>query len=100
MDVPPDLRLALATELSSATLRALAGSVGELSARYRDEGTARARPLIRSEDDAAAYAAYRMPATFAAVFAALTALRTSAPDYRPSSLLDAGAGSGTASWAA
>jgi ribosomal protein RSM22 (predicted rRNA methylase) len=100
MDLPPDLRLALAAELASAKPKALAGRVGELSARYRDAEPERARPFVRSEQDAMAYAAYRLPATFAAVHATLTALRAAAPDLQPTSLLDIGAGPGTALWAA
>lgn len=100
MDLPHDLRMALAAELAAVTPHALARSVVELSARYRGAGDARDESPLRSDGDAAAYAAYRMPATFAAVRAALRALQASAPTLRPSSLLDAGAGPGTASWAA
>lgn len=98
MDLPPELRLALSAELGATTPKALKGRVAALSARYR--GAEREGPAVRSESDAAAYAAYRMPATFAAVHAALAALRAGAPDWQPSSLLDAGAGPGTALWAA
>jgi ribosomal protein RSM22 (predicted rRNA methylase) len=41
-----------------------------------------------------------MPATYAAVVASLNALCEIAPDFAPQSLLDVGAGPGTASWAA
>ena len=47
-----------------------------------------------------AYALARMPATYAAVSACLNALSEIKPDFAPRSLLDAGAGPGTASWAA
>jgi ribosomal protein RSM22 (predicted rRNA methylase) len=100
MDLPTDLRLALSAELAAARPKVIARSVGELSARYREAEPERSEPFVRSKQDAAAYAAYRMPATFAAVHATLTALQASAPDFRPSSLLDAGAGPGTAAWAA
>src|SRR6202012_3807736 len=49
---------------------------------------------------ALAYALVRMPATYAAVGACLNALVEIRPDFAPRSLLDAGAGPGTASWAA
>ncbi len=100
MDLPPELRLALAAELASARPKALARSAGELSARYRGVASESAGPFVRTQHDAAAYAAYRLPATFAAVYAALAALRDGAPDLRPASLLDVGAGPGTALWAA
>ena len=41
-----------------------------------------------------------MPATYAAVTASLNALSAIRPDFAPASLLDVGAGPGTASWAA
>jgi ribosomal protein RSM22 (predicted rRNA methylase) len=41
-----------------------------------------------------------MPATYAAVTASLNALREIRPEFPPQSLLDVGAGPGTASWAA
>ena len=41
-----------------------------------------------------------MPATYAAVTASLNALCEIRPDFAPESLLDVGAGPGTASWAA
>lgn len=100
MDLPPDLRLALSAELGAAVPKALKGRVATLSARYRGLDAQGEGPAIRSEADAIAYAAYRMPATFAAIHAALAALRAGAPGWQPSSLLDAGAGPGTAAWAA
>ena len=55
---------------------------------------------IRSETDALAYATARMPATYAAVAACLNAIIARRPDFAPVSLLDCGAGPGTATWAA
>jgi ribosomal protein RSM22 (predicted rRNA methylase) len=100
MDLPHDLRQALSTELAAATPKALARTASDLSARYRGASAEVAGPFVRSDGDAAAYAAYRMPATYAAIRAALAALAAGAPDLRPASLLDVGAGPGTAAWAA
>ncbi|UEM15189.1 small ribosomal subunit Rsm22 family protein [Bradyrhizobium barranii subsp. barranii] len=58
------------------------------------------KSAIKSEADALAYALARMPATYAAVAASLNALTEMAPDLAPETLLDVGAGPGTASWAA
>ena len=69
----------------------------EISATYRGGGSSSG---IRSADDALAYALTRMPATYAAVTASLIELARLRPDFAPASLLDAGAGPGTASWAA
>ncbi len=48
----------------------------------------------------AAYAATRLPATFAAVAAAFTQAQLRRPDWQPRTLLDVGAGPGVALWAA
>ena len=96
-DLPAELRAALEAKLqgfsrSDATERAAA-----ISKTYRDGGGSAA---IRSSTDALAYALARMPATYAAVIASLNALCEIRADFEPSSLLDVGAGPGTATWAA
>ena len=48
----------------------------------------------------AAYLAYRAPATFAAAAAVFRQVALQRPEWRPRSLLDAGAGPGVAAWAA
>lgn len=48
----------------------------------------------------AAYAAARMPGCYAAVARVLDELRLRLPDFAPASMLDFGAGPGTAVWAA
>ena len=48
----------------------------------------------------AAYLAYRAPATFAAAAAVFHQVAAQRPEWRPRSLLDAGAGPGVAAWAA
>src|SRR5262249_38154201 len=68
-----------------------------ISKTYRGGGNS---GTIESETDALAYALARMPATHAAVIACLNALQEIRPDFAPQSLLDVGAGPGTASWAA
>jgi len=69
-----------------------------LSARYRD--APESGPVARTEAEAAAYAAARLPATYAAIRVALAELAVRAPGFGPASLLDLGAGPGTALWAA
>lgn len=64
-----------------------------LSATYRAGGSTRAV-------DPSSYLVARLPATFAAAARVLDALMSARPDFRPASLLDAGCGPGTASWAA
>jgi ribosomal protein RSM22 (predicted rRNA methylase) len=70
-----------------------------LISRYRDPRPA-ATPILGSAADVTAYAAYRMPATWAAVRCALGQFEDLIPDFRPRSFLDIGGGTGTALWAA
>ncbi|WP_245934181.1 small ribosomal subunit Rsm22 family protein [Branchiibius hedensis] len=73
----------------------LTAAVRRLSDRYRQESPASA-PLMASAIDVVAYAAYRMPATYAACHAALSSLPT---EVVVSSVLDLGGGTGAAAWA-
>ena len=77
----------------------VAAAVQRLSAAYREQGTAAAR-AARTDADAAAYVAYRAPATYAAAVFVLSRLAEQRPDWRPRTVLDAGAGPGMATWAA
>jgi ribosomal protein RSM22 (predicted rRNA methylase) len=96
-DLPAELKAALDAKLHGLSRNDAAERATLISKTYRDGGTSGA---IRSETDALAYALARMPATYAAVTASLNALTEIIPDFAPSSLLDVGAGPGTASWAA
>ncbi len=58
------------------------------------------RSVIVEGADVAAYLTTRGPATYAACVAAFSALAKRAPGFAPLSVLDIGAGPGTASWAA
>lgn len=97
MDAEDDLRAGLGRLLDGAGARRTAAAVERLVAGYRGGGPA---PALRNRDDVAAYAAYRMPATFQAVRAALSALAVAAPGWEPGSHLDVGGGTGAAVWAA
>jgi ribosomal protein RSM22 (predicted rRNA methylase) len=99
MELPPALRDAVDAALEGASTAALAEASAQLTTRYR--GEVRDGRFHVSEDDAArAYLAARLPATFAAVRAAMEAVDERLPDFAPKSLLDLGAGPGTALWAA
>jgi ribosomal protein RSM22 (predicted rRNA methylase) len=96
-DLPAELKAALDARLQGLSRNDAAERASLISQTYRDGGGSSA---IRSEADALAYALARMPATYAAVSASLNALREIRPDFAPMSLLDVGAGPGTATWAA
>ncbi|WP_329017953.1 small ribosomal subunit Rsm22 family protein [Streptomyces sp. NBC_00690] len=92
------LRGALAGLLDGLPPSQAARAVERLIANYRGV-TPTDAPILRDRSDVAAYAAYRMPATFEAVRSALAALRESAPDWVPATHTDIGGGTGAASWA-
>src|SRR5213596_2680756 len=96
-DLPAELKAALNARLQGLSRNDTAERASLISQTYRDGGGSSA---IRSEADALAYALARMPATYAAVGASLNALVKIRPDFAPNSLLDIGAGPGTATWAA
>jgi ribosomal protein RSM22 (predicted rRNA methylase) len=96
-DLPAELKVALSRKAEGLSRNDAAQRASVISERYRSGGGSGA---IRTETDALAYALARMPATYAAVASSLNALLAQRPDFSPSSLLDVGAGPGTASWAA
>ncbi|MBC2867381.1 rRNA methyltransferase [Streptomyces mexicanus] len=92
------LRAALSGLLDGLPPRQAAGAVERLIASYRGD-TPTDAPILRDRADVAAYAAYRMPATFEAVRSALAAFADAAPGWVPGSHVDVGGGTGAATWA-
>ncbi|WP_441240532.1 small ribosomal subunit Rsm22 family protein [Tardiphaga sp. 768_D3_N2_1] len=95
-DLPAELSAALNTRLHGFSRSDAAERSDNISKTYRSGGGS---TTIRNENDALAYALARMPATYAAVIASLNALQEIRPDFAPATLLDCGAGPGTATWA-
>ncbi|MEU0024273.1 small ribosomal subunit Rsm22 family protein [Streptomyces sp. NPDC006335] len=97
---PPSetLRTALATLLDGLPPKQAGRAVDRLIANYRGT-TPTDAPILRDRADVAAYAAYRMPATFEAVRAALEAFAEAVPDWTPADHTDVGGGTGAATWA-
>ncbi|MCI3223212.1 small ribosomal subunit Rsm22 family protein [Streptomyces sp. NP-1717] len=93
------LRAALAGLLDGLPPSQAAQAVERLIANYRG-ATPTGTPLLRDRSDVAAYAAYRMPATFEAVRSSLKALADAAPGWAPARHVDIGGGTGAAVWAA
>jgi ribosomal protein RSM22 (predicted rRNA methylase) len=92
------LRTALAGLLDGLPPKAAAQAVERLIANYRGT-TPTHTPVLRDRSDVVAYAAYRMPATFEAVRAALDAFAETVPEWTPGSHVDVGGGTGAATWA-
>ena len=94
--VPLPLRDAILEYCESVPGPEIARRAAHQSAQYR----AGAAAQIAGTADVAAYLTARLPATFAAIRAALDYVRDRVPGFEPGSVLDFGAGPGTASWAA
>lgn len=86
----------LETRLSKLPPRALQAASQELSERYRAQTPGRQLGGAHSIE---AYLGARLPATYAVVAAVLDELKLRAPAWQPGSVLDLGAGPGTASMA-
>jgi ribosomal protein RSM22 (predicted rRNA methylase) len=95
--LPVELKAALEAKLHGLSRSDAGERSARISETYRSGGGSAA---IRTGADALAYALARMPATYAAVTASLNALCEVRPDFAPKTLLDVGAGPGTATWAA
>ena len=95
---PQELSAALEMLVAGEDAAALARDAQTISANYRLR-TGQGSRLLTKEGEAAAYAASRMPATFAAAQEALLQARD-ASGLEIRSLLDCGAGTGAAGWAA
>ncbi|NMA34142.1 MAG: rRNA methyltransferase [Clostridiaceae bacterium] len=98
MEIPFELRTALERILQDADHGQLFRDSQNISLRYRTRGGTGER-LLTSDGEALSYAISRMPATYGAVRTALEKT-LACVDCRPRTLLDAGAGTGAASWAA
>jgi len=97
MRLPDSLEQAIERECASFSHAALRSASQRLSSRYQERGSS--LPSFQDAAMRAAYLAVRMPATYAAVHAALLQC-SSRMNSAPHSLLDLGAGPGTAAWAA
>jgi ribosomal protein RSM22 (predicted rRNA methylase) len=98
MELPAALRSAVDRVLQNTPVAELQRASAILSNRYRAE--LRDGRLHLSEELAVkAYLAARLPATFAAIRASLSSVAEVQPDFAPKTLLDLGAGPGTALWA-
>jgi ribosomal protein RSM22 (predicted rRNA methylase) len=96
--LPAALKAGIDRFLEGVSRNDLARRAAALSTGYRDGETSTA--TIAGEADVVAYLSSRLPATLAACAAAFAAAENRAREFAPRSVLDIGAGPGTASWAA
>lgn len=99
MDLPDKLQSALNEQLINSSHSRILEAAERISLRYRNRDASKL--YIQNKDEALAYAIARMPATFGAVYRALGySLEFMNDTDGPITLLDIGAGTGAASWAA
>lgn len=99
MQLPINLRDAIEEELQGVKPDLLAKAAAELSVRYRLDGPP-GKAFISTEIHTKAYLATRFPATYRAALAVFSEISNRLPEMAITSLLDLGAGSGAATWAA
>lgn len=97
MQLPPLLTDALTALLEGVPRKDLAAAAKVISEGYRAGKPSHA---IATPLQALAYAVARMPATYASCAAVFARLAEVMPGFGPARLLDVGAGTGAASWAA
>jgi ribosomal protein RSM22 (predicted rRNA methylase) len=97
-DVPHPLSAALDTVLDGLPADPLRRATASLIDAYRS-GAPPTAQVLRDPTTAAAYAAYRMPATHAAVARTLRHATDLAPGLDVRTVLDVGGGTGAATWA-
>ena len=97
MQLTPELTQALNSLLEGVPRKELAAAARKMSEGYRQGAGSQA---IVTPLQAKAYAVARMPATYAACAAVFGAFKQVMPGFAPAGLLDVGAGTGAASWAA
>ncbi|MGG5259907.1 small ribosomal subunit Rsm22 family protein [Phycicoccus avicenniae] len=97
--MPLPLNRALEAVLDGADPERLRRATTRLIDVYRS-GAPPTEQVLSDRVSATAYAAYRMPATHAAVARVLRYALEVAPDLAPHSLVDVGGGTGAAAWAA
>jgi ribosomal protein RSM22 (predicted rRNA methylase) len=97
-ELPGALRAALERALEGVPRKGLAERARATSDAYRAGKPSSG--VIRQAEDALAYALTRLPATYAACAAVFGEAARMAPGFQPRGILDAGAGTAAASWAA
>lgn len=97
MQLPDELSSAIAKETEKFSAPELAHAAAELTSNYR--GERRARPQL-DRLQLAAYLLTRLPATYAVLARILRECKLRISDLQLESVLDLGAGAGTALWAA
>lgn len=97
-NLPSDLEDAITKILQQQDSQQWLHHAQSLHERYVEGKNDKGR-FLQDFDDVLAYLGMRVPATYAQILSALTAIQELIPSWKPKSLLDIGSGPGTAGWA-
>lgn len=100
MMLPRELQAAIQAQIEHVSMRELTRAAEILRERYCAGERNTVGPLVQSSEQALAYAAYRMPSTYAALYSALDETARRLPEWQPRTLVEAGCGPGPSVWAA
>ena len=104
LSLPAELEAAIENVLRELPASQWVSAAQSLSQRYRVEQSslkpAKRLALATGRVAALGYLALILPATYAQLWGAMTATKSRAPTWKPTTLLDIGSGPGTALWAA
>lgn len=98
MKIPELLEFAIENEITKIKITELKELAQNLSNRYMNEKR-KGQALLSKEKEALAYSIMRLPATFSAVTVALKNVLNIIKDCKIETVLDIGAGTGSATWA-
>lgn len=99
MQLPIELKTAIENQITDIKHNELKEISKSITDKYRNE-SGRGKRLISKDTEAVTYSVVRMPATFGAVYSTLNYTLDLYEGSKINTLLDIGAGTGAASWAA
>ena len=97
MDIPQELKEAIENAIIREKYSNIINESQSISRKYR-ENKGKGEKLVTKQTEAIAYAISRMPATYCAVYSALSKILKN-NSFNIKNILDVGAGTGSATWA-
>lgn len=98
MELPIELKEKIESEIDSNEIKNIIENTKNLSNKYRNE-SGESKVLLKSISEAKAYSLFRMPATYGATLKALEHTFKRIQNVDIKTLIDFGAGTGSATWA-
>lgn len=99
MELPIELKEKIESKINSNEIKTIIENTKNLSNKYRNE-SGKSNVLLKTLSEAKAYSLFRMPATYGATLKALEHTFKRIQNINIKTLIDFGAGTGSAVWAA